>query len=198
MKKVKRGRPKADVGLQKEEILKVALEILDQSGPHDFSMRKVAEKLNVTPMALYNHFLNRSALVRELSDRVYSQVSKDSDKKAGGARQKLETLLTSYHKAVLKHPNLTLSIFADPDALSLEAERITQKIVELLGEAKISASESRIWLNILVDFTHGSSVATAICCLNSGKRAELTREQSADYQKGLRKLLDFAFLGAAY
>lgn len=198
MKKVKRGRPTADVVLQKEEILKVALEILDQPGPHDFSMRKVAEKLNVTPMALYNHVLNRSALLRELSDRVYSQVSKDSDRKAGCARQKLEILLTSYHNAVLKHPNLTLSIFADPDAFSSETERITQKIVEMLGEAKISAAERRVWLNILVDYTHGSSVATALCCLNSRKGTGMAREQSADYQKGLRKLLDFAFLGAPY
>ncbi len=180
MAKPKLGRPKGKVLLQKEEIIKTALQILDQDGPKGLSMRSLAERLKVTPMALYHHVSDRSALLREVSDRVYGEVSKKYEKSSGSVREKLESLLISYHRAVIKHPHLSLSIFETPDAFSDEAKRITQCIMDLLMEAKLSAAKRTNWLNILVDFTHGSSIATAMG----------VEKQSAQYAKELKLLLD--------
>lgn len=193
MKAAKRGRPKGAARIQREDIIRAVLEILDKSGPEGLSMRKVAEHLKVTPMALYHHVADRSEMLRGASDLVYSEVLIAFERSTGSVRQRIEKLLMSYHKAVLRHPHLTLSIFADPNAFSLEAKRITQKILDLLAEADLAAAERKQWLNILVDFTHGSSIATAMNSLSPDSTKSPMPDPSTEYARGLRKLLDCIF-----
>lgn len=193
MTSTKRGRPRLEAQIQKENLLKAALEILDSSGPQGLSMRSLAASLNVTPMALYHHVKDRSALLRDISDWVYSGIVEHSSKSARNGRESIETLLTTYHEAVLRHPNLTLSIFADPEAFSLEAQRITQYLMRLLEKTKISPSERALWLDILVDYTHGSSIATAMSCRLDQPQKSSQDQQSRRYAQGLRALLDRIF-----
>ncbi|HEX4923634.1 MAG TPA: TetR family transcriptional regulator [Bdellovibrionales bacterium] len=193
MKKAKRGRPKGQARLQREDILRAGLKALDQAGPQGLSMRKIAGHLNVTPMALYHHVADRSELLRDLADLIYAGVLKELERGPGSVREKLELLLLTYHRAVLRHPNLSLAIFADPAAFSLEARRITDKIFELLGDARLTAPERKLWLNVLVDFTHGSSIAAAM----SGAAAKPSKSSAAKasqlYREGLNKLLECIF-----
>ena len=76
MKKEKAGRPRiGESHVGRDKILKSALKILDRGGIQELSMRKLAEKMNVTPMALYHHVGNRSQLLCALSDMVYGDVN---------------------------------------------------------------------------------------------------------------------------
>ena len=187
MKTTKKGRPKGQVGIKRAEVLRIALEILDHSGAEALTMRNLAQHLKVTPMALYNHFTDRSALLREVSDMVYLQVSKDGGRESGSIRQRIECLLLAYQKLVLKHPNLTLAIFSNPNIFSAEARRITSNLSELLKEANLPPAQRKIWLNILIDFTHGSSIAEAISQTSSSGR------RLSNYQKELNTLLNSIF-----
>lgn len=190
MTSTRRGRP---AQIQKEDILKVALDLLDNAGPQGLSMRTLAARLSVTPMALYHHIADRSALLRELSDWVYSGIVADKSLASDSSRAGIESLLLSYHKAVIHHPNLTLSIFADPDAFSVEAQRITQQLSDCLAKAKLLPSVRDIWLNILVDFTHGSSIATAMGCRSRDPKQSSLEQESENYARGLTELLDRIF-----
>lgn len=183
MAKVKLGRPKGKALLLKEDILKSALMLLDKSGPKGLSMRNLAQHLKVTPMALYHHVADRSSLIRDLSDLVYAEVSEKFQKSTGTVRERLELLLTSYHQTIIEHPNLSISIFETPDAFSTEARRITGFLLDLLKETELTDSKRKIWLSILVDFTHGSAIAMAM-----NKTL-----QSSQFRKELRELLDCIF-----
>ena len=54
-------------------IARAGLEVADEQGASGFSMRLVAERLGVTPMALYHHVDDKAALVALLVDEVIAE-----------------------------------------------------------------------------------------------------------------------------
>ena len=88
-----------------------------------------------------------------------------------------------------KHKNLSISIFEDSDAFSLEVQKITKILISLLTEAKVEKNKINMWLDILVDFTHGNSIAIALNQLSETKRKNLKNE-SLKYKKELNLLLN--------
>lgn len=56
--------------LTKERIAEAALAAADEHGARGFTMRAVAERLEVTPMALYHHVADKAALVALVVDAV--------------------------------------------------------------------------------------------------------------------------------
>jgi AcrR family transcriptional regulator len=60
--------------LSRERVLKAALELADGGGFHSLSMRKVAAKLRVEAMSLYNHVANKADLIDGLVDMVFSEI----------------------------------------------------------------------------------------------------------------------------
>lgn len=56
--------------LDKSRIVDVALRVADEHGAAGFTMRAVADALDVTPMALYRHVDDKTALVALLVDMV--------------------------------------------------------------------------------------------------------------------------------
>jgi len=66
------GAPRAPLDV--ERIVTAAIDLADEHGLDGASMRGVAERLGVTPMALYKHVTDRSHLVDEMLDHVLADV----------------------------------------------------------------------------------------------------------------------------
>jgi AcrR family transcriptional regulator len=60
--------------LTRERVLKAALKLADEGGFHSLSMRKVASKLRVEAMSLYNHVAGKEDIVDGLVDIVFSEI----------------------------------------------------------------------------------------------------------------------------
>jgi AcrR family transcriptional regulator len=60
--------------LTRDRVLRAALELADDGGFHSLSMRKVAGKLGVEAMSLYNHVANKEDIVDGLVDIVFSEI----------------------------------------------------------------------------------------------------------------------------
>lgn len=154
-----RGRPRKE-GREDlpDRILATALAILDADGCEGLTLRRLAAALGLTPMALYHHHADRAALIRALADRAYAGVDAPAE---GTARQRLAGLVAAYHAAVRAHPALTLEIFREPAAFPAEAQRITDRLENLLREAGLRDPAVLAWRDILIDFTHGAALALA-------------------------------------
>jgi AcrR family transcriptional regulator len=154
-----RGRPpKAGREDLPHRILDEALALLDEGGPEGLTLRRLAARLGLTPMALYHHHADRAALIRALADRAYAPVDAPA---AGPPRDRIAGLIAAYHSAVQRHPALTLEIFRDPAAFADQARRITATLEALLREAGLGEDEALAWRDILIDFTHGAALALA-------------------------------------
>lgn len=56
--------------LSRTEIVTTALEVLDEHGLPNLSMRRISDYLEVQPSALYWHFPNKQSLLAAVSDRI--------------------------------------------------------------------------------------------------------------------------------
>lgn len=186
----KRGRPKGGAQISHELILSAAFDLLYRCGHQGLSMRALARELGVTPMALYSHFSDRDALVRGMSDAIYAQVVRKFESTEGKPLPQLESLLSLYYEAVVQFPNLTVLIFASPTEFSKETQQINHHLSNLLAKSKLKISKKKMWLEILVDFTHGSALATASA---QHPNKNFVETQKLRYQRQLAELLSHIF-----
>lgn len=177
-----RGRPAQGQGVSRDDILTTALALLDEGGGQGLTMRALAARLGVTPMSLYHHVGDQVGLLRALSDRVYTEVL-EGPCGTTDDRGEILSLLTRYHQAVGRHPQLTLAIFATPEAFAGVTRQITDRLTTLLAEV---TAEPVLWRDILVDHAHGSGLALA------SAQSDRVQVQTllAQYQQALERLLD--------
>jgi AcrR family transcriptional regulator len=66
--------PRRRAPLTRERVLQAALQLADAGGFHSLSMRKVAAKLRVEAMSLYNHVAGKEDIVDGLVDIVFGEI----------------------------------------------------------------------------------------------------------------------------
>ena len=65
---------KARTPLTRERVLRAAVGLADHGGLDSISMRKIAEELDVVPMALYRHIANKDELLDAMVDVVVAEI----------------------------------------------------------------------------------------------------------------------------
>ena len=58
------------------KILRAAHRLFDREGADAVTMRRVAERVGITPMAIYRHFPSREALLKRLSDDSFNSTAR--------------------------------------------------------------------------------------------------------------------------
>jgi AcrR family transcriptional regulator len=92
-----------------EKILKAAHRLFDREGADAVTMRRVAEAVGITPMAIYRHFPTRDALLKQLSDDSFKAVAHEWEAQRGKSRDVLKRLFAlagPYLDYALAHPHL--------------------------------------------------------------------------------------------
>jgi AcrR family transcriptional regulator len=91
-----------------EKILHAAHALFDAEGAQAVSMRRVAEAVGISAMAIYRHFPNRDALLKRLSDDSFQQAAQDWSGKlrATDPRKRLLQSIEPYLDYALRHPHL--------------------------------------------------------------------------------------------
>ena len=176
-----RGRPSVGAGVTQEDILATALTLLDEGGGQGLTLRALADRLDVTPMSLYRHVGDQAGLMRALSDRVYAGVMA-CPRRPSDPRSEIQALLTRFHQAVGRHPQLTMALFATPQALAGATQQITDRLTALLSDI---TTEPVLWRDLLVDHAHGSGLALA-AVRGDPKQARALRSR---YRQALTHLL---------
>jgi TetR/AcrR family transcriptional regulator, tetracycline repressor protein len=114
--------------LSKAVVVDRALALADAQGLDGLTIRRLAQELGVTSMALYWHFRSKDELLAALGDRVWQEVDVDIDPGASWIDQ-LRALLESLVRMLRAHP------CAPPLLLSGE---------KLHGEAALRATETTL------------------------------------------------------
>ena len=90
------------------QIIEAARRLLDEGGVSAVSMRKVAEQVGVTAMAIYRHFPDHKALLNALADQGFAELSHSllTDVPQGLALDRLARVTEIYLDFALSHPRL--------------------------------------------------------------------------------------------
>ncbi|WP_353242502.1 helix-turn-helix domain-containing protein [Providencia sp.] len=178
----KPGRPKSQqLNISSENIIAKAIEILDEKGIEQLSMRLIAKEMAITPMALYHYFSDKNSLIKAIGNTLYHDVNVTDIK---GVHPKIESLLFRYREKVIQFPQITLAIFNASALFPEQAIRITKELIQLLIELGLSTQQAVQWGHILIDYTHGEALASATLEYNEQVQA---RE---NYTNALKMLLN--------
>ncbi|HVT97523.1 MAG TPA: TetR/AcrR family transcriptional regulator [Acidobacteriaceae bacterium] len=91
-----------------ERITAAAGKLLDRSGAEGVTMRRVANAVGITPMALYRHFANREGLLNQLADAGFKQLASrlEGAAQTGNPEQRLSANLDVFLDFALEKPRL--------------------------------------------------------------------------------------------
>lgn len=89
-------------GLTKEQVLRAAVELADESGIEALSMRRLGRALGVEAMSLYHHVGGKDDLLHGMVDLVWSEIELPGT--AGGWRAAVRGAAVSAHRILVRHP----------------------------------------------------------------------------------------------
>lgn len=148
-------------GLNKEIIVDAAKELIEQDGFPAFSMRKLAEKLNVKTASLYAHIESMEALfteiglsaLREQQDCLLNAVGEQHEDAA------VMALAESYRRFASECAELYKIIMQMPsgdDAVLKEAAAMTaQPFMRVLADYRLTEEQRMHWQRVLRGLVHG-------------------------------------------
>jgi len=125
--------------LDRDAVLDAALELAEESGLETVSLRRIAERLGVTPMALYRHVESKDDLLDGIADLLYSEL--DLPDRTGDWWEGLAGLARSTRAVLLAHP-WAAPLFARPLA-GPYAHALDEALRDALLRAGFSGAEAR-------------------------------------------------------
>jgi AcrR family transcriptional regulator len=118
--------------------VEVALALADDLGLDAVSVRRVADRLDVTPMALYRYVSSKDELLDALADRLYAELELPTGNY--GWWEELARLARSTRRLLLAHP-WAAPLLARPLA-GPHAQALDQALQHELRRAGFSAAEA--------------------------------------------------------
>lgn len=97
-------------------ILAAARELLDRKGIAAVAMRPVAERVGITPMAIYRHYADRASLLNAVADEGFQELAARvlTLKLKGGVEQRMMQVGDVFLDTALQFPNLYELMFLVP------------------------------------------------------------------------------------
>ena len=176
-------------GLTRARVLAAARELLAQEGLEAITMRRLAERLGVTPNALYSHVANKTALLDGMLDDVLAG-ERAPDPATADPAAGLHALMASTYEVLLAHPDLVPLYLARRGARGPEAVGLGEVMLALLERAEISGAHAREALRVLIVYTIGFAAFAIRPPLETGPVAGPSSEELAgNFDRGLRWLL---------
>ena len=120
--------------LERDEILTRAMQIVQEDGLDALSMRRLADDLGVTPMAIYHHVADKPALLQGLIDMVWAEIagSVPSDPDPMEAIVAVSLRIREVWLQYIELANLAVAV-AEVDVMLFQVTMMGAAIFELAG-----------------------------------------------------------------
>lgn len=170
--------------LSKAAVVDRAIALADAEGLDALTIRRLAQELGVTPMALYWHFRNKNELLGGLADQFWSEIDTDIDPDAPWPAQ-LRGLLESLVGVLRAHPSASQLLLSGEkqSPAALEATEVTLAVLRRAGfDARHASAVARsaLWTGLMLAMSE------------PGYNPSLTETERAEHQR--RSMVRLAML----
>jgi AcrR family transcriptional regulator len=140
--------------LSKTAVVARAMALADAEGLDALTIRRLAQELRVTPMALYWHFRNKEELLAGLGEQLWSEIDTEVDPNAPWPAQ-LRALLESLIHVLRTHPSASELLITGEkqSAAALEANEVALEVLHRAGFDPRHASaiaRSALWTGLML------------------------------------------------
>lgn len=120
--------------LSAQQIVETALRMVEADGSAALSLRRLADRLHVTPMALYWHFSDKDALLDALAERLFAAVRYPDADPGTPWHERLDAVLQAFSVALRAYRSV--AEIASARVLATDSgRRLAETVLELLAEA---------------------------------------------------------------
>ncbi|MFB4264667.1 TetR/AcrR family transcriptional regulator [Nonomuraea sp. GTA35] len=159
------------------EILDAALAIADERGLDALSMRAVAERIGVTPMALYGYFRNKDELLDGLVGRLLTELAPAEP--GGSWQERLASVAWATRRVARQHPSVfPLLLFRA--SVTPDGVRVVDAIYQALLEAGVPEAEVPRMERLVSTFVLGFAVSETNGRFSSASNESRARRGDAD------------------
>lgn len=177
--------------LSRTYILQAALNLLDQAGLQKFTMRKLGQEMNVSPMAVYRYFPNQGALFDGLVELIWRNalILKTCKSTNSSWQEYVTDLMSQLRQTLLKHPHVLPLISTHPIVTRSEFTLVEETLTKL-KEKGLNIQPTTVFLiNSLTVYTLGFVWAEAIEPADGGKIDSEVMKELQDNSGPLSELL---------
>ena len=172
--------------LSRSVVVRRAIELADSEGVDALTIRRLAQELGVTPMALYWHFRSKEELIAGVADMIWSEIRTSVDPAADWPDQ-LRGMLESLVGVLRAHTSAPALLVGSEKLGSArwEATELTLDILRRAGFDPRQASEiarAALWTGLMLAMSE------------PGIEAGETEQERAEHQR--RKQVELACLPA--
>ena len=149
------GRPKlGESSLDRAQVFAEALALLEEEGLGSLTMRRLADRLGVSAMALYNHVADKDDLLRGIAEALLHQAVFRGDK--GDWRERITNCFRELRRVCVAHPEAVrlLETLEVPPANVFRPLQITLSALDDIG---ISGDDALRAFYLLTNFTLGQA-----------------------------------------
>lgn len=108
----RKGRSNYHHGNLREALLAAALKLIADKGPAGFTFAEAARAAGVSPAAPYRHFRDRDALMADLAERGFRQLSLDLEKAWSGGKPDVRAAFFDVGRSYLSFAKREPALFA--------------------------------------------------------------------------------------
>jgi AcrR family transcriptional regulator len=179
-------------------ILVAARALLDREGPEAVAMRPVAEKVGITPMAIYRHYTDRVGLLNAVADEGFRELAGrvQALRLKGNVEERMMQIAGVFVDSALRFPHLYHLMFLAPREGARQYPRdfvagrspTFNPTVRVLEEA-MQAGELRVDDPVEIAFEM-SAISHGLIVLYLGGRVGLSQKKFRElYQRSFRRYL---------
>jgi len=141
-----------NAGLSADDIVDATLEFVDDEGFQTLTMRKLASRLRVSPMAIYRHVADKQELLSLVADRYFEELV--TPDRAAESPLYVEEWFLALHRLMIDHPVLAHVMAAQPLDGAI-AWRSADGVIGALVACGLSPNEAGELVTALLTFTIG-------------------------------------------
>lgn len=169
-----RGRRGPKPKLSQDAVLDAAIALADEVGLEALSMRRVAERLGLSPMALYTYAPSKAELVDLMYDRAIGEM-REPPASLPGWRARLEFIARDLWALGARHPWMLLMAAHRPPLGPNFMHRM-EVVLRALDGAGLDEVEMELVEGLLTDYVRGA-VRSAVEAREVEQRTGMTDEQ---------------------
>ncbi|KRL01149.1 TetR/AcrR family transcriptional regulator [Liquorilactobacillus capillatus] len=149
--------------LSRKYILQATLKLIDKVGLQKFTMRKLGQQMNVSPMAVYRYFSNQGALFDGLVEWIWEKALVfKTDSQHDNWQGQIILIMSGLRKNLLEHPKILPLVSTHPMVTRTEFMLI-EDILRKLKAAGMEIQPTTVFLiNSLTVYTLGFVWAEAV------------------------------------
>ncbi|WP_327150832.1 TetR/AcrR family transcriptional regulator C-terminal domain-containing protein [Nocardia sp. NBC_01329] len=144
-------------GLDREQIVRAAVAILDKEGLDALSMRRLGAELDAGATSLYWYVANKNELLELALDEIWGAVDGAGLEHTAGLRELLSTFAYNFRGALLAHPWSATLIGRIP-SVGPQAFRLTERLRQAFTEAGFRGLDVYLASGTVTSFVLGQVV----------------------------------------